>query len=89
MQTINVRTLSPSREFFTINIRKDYIDNPPTVTTLSTVEPEADLRYRIYTSLLGGGSAFVIAIGRTDEEVSVACVKKYQEYGDMQTYLPL
>jgi hypothetical protein len=88
-QTINVKTLSPSREFFTINVRKDYADNPPIVTTSSSIGLEADLRYRIYRSLLGGGSAFVIAIGSADEEVSVASVKKYQEYGNMQTYLPL
>jgi hypothetical protein len=85
-QNIRVKKTSSREVIFDLKVKRDHADNPP-IVTISNAEGSDNVKSSLYRSITGGGNSFVVAVGNTANDVSIASIKKQQAHGEMQVYL--
>ncbi len=69
---------------FSFIIEKNHPYNQPTIKLIIGVD--SAIKCALYRQRAGGGNSFVLAVGDSDDAVSVASVKKHQKHGAMQAF---
>jgi hypothetical protein len=81
--TIRTDELVNPQDLFKISLKEEG-DNPLIVRVVDVID---EIKASLYYPRMGGGNFFVLAIGDSEEQVSVDSVKKQQKGGQTQTYM--
>ncbi|OUM70242.1 hypothetical protein PIROE2DRAFT_56921 [Piromyces sp. E2] len=84
-QIIDVGPPEKDKVFSLIVEKRDYYDQP----TVKLIDVNDTVKCALYRRCAGGGISFVLAVGDTDDSVSVSSVRKHQLYGAMQAFEPV
>jgi hypothetical protein len=81
-QCIKIQTATPAADFVTVFIKKEF--DYPEIKMVSN--PNKVKHASLYKTRVGGGDSFVIAIGNTNDDVSMEKVRSVQKDGKKQIY---
>jgi len=84
-QIIDVGPKEKDKIFSLIVEKEDYYDQP----TVKLMDVNGTVKCALYRQCAGGGNSFVLAVGDTDDSVSLSSVKRHQPYGAMQAFEPI
>ena len=84
-QIVDVGPTEKDRVFSLIVEKGDCYDQP----TVKLIDVNDAVRCALYRQCAGGGNSFVLAVGDTDDSVSISSVRDHQLYGAMQAFEPV
>ena len=68
---------------FSFIIEKNHPYSQPTIKLIGC---DSTIKCALYRQCTGGGNSFVLAVGDSDDSVSVTSVKTHQKHGTMQAF---
>jgi len=81
-QIVDVGPTGKDKVFSLIVEKNDYYDQP----MVKLIKGNNAVKCALYRQCTGGGNSFVLAVGDTEDSISIASVKKHQLYGEMQAF---